>query len=159
MRKIFNFYCFLFWSFLQVNHINDVFPAADAPIAIACLGATSGIGRLISGPLSDHPRVNGVFIQQLAFLMIGVCTTLLPICVHFPALLVNVSLMGIFDGFFVCMMGPVAFDLVGPRKASQALGFVLGSMSIPMTVGPPVAGKLDCLLKKQLSRWARYVST
>lgn len=126
--------------FHLVNHINQVFPGADAPLAIACLGATSGLGRMASGVLSDHPRVNRVMLQQVSFLAIGICTTLLPVCVHFAMILVLVSVMGIFDGCFVCMMGPIAFDLVGPRKASQALGFVLGSMSIPMTVGPPVAG-------------------
>lgn len=33
-------------------------------------------------------------------------------------------------------------DLCGPEGATQAIGFLLGLCSIPLTVGPPVAGLL-----------------
>ena len=38
------------------------------------------------------------------------------------------------------MLGPIAFDLCGPAGAGQAIGFLLALCSIPLTVGPPVAG-------------------
>jgi len=49
--------------------------------------------------------------------------------------------MGLADGCFVSVMGPIAFDLVGQKGAAQAIGCILGLCSIPMTVGPPIAGK------------------
>lgn len=126
--------------FHLVKHVNDTLPEARAEVLIMCLGATSGIGRLVSGFLSDHPKINPVYIQQLAFLVIGVCTTLMPVCRNFIALCVLVLIMGVFDGAFVSMMGPIAFNLVGPQRASQAIGSILGLMSIPMMIGPPLAG-------------------
>ena len=48
--------------------------------------------------------------------------------------------IGIFDGCFVSLIGPVAFDICGKEGASQAIGFVLGLSSIPMTLGPPLVG-------------------
>lgn len=33
-------------------------------------------------------------------------------------------------------------DLCGPEGASQAIGFLLGLCSLPLTVGPPIAGML-----------------
>jgi hypothetical protein len=30
--------------------------------------------------------------------------------------------MGLFDGCFVTMMGPIAFDICGPTGAGQAIG-------------------------------------
>ncbi|KAF4105140.1 hypothetical protein G5714_014471 [Onychostoma macrolepis] len=39
-------------------------------------------------------------------------------------------------------MAPIAFELVGPMQASQAIGYLLGLMAIPMTAGPPIAGLL-----------------
>ncbi|KAG7244175.1 hypothetical protein INR49_004248 [Caranx melampygus] len=45
--------------------------------------------------------------------------------------------MGLFDGCFICIMAPIAFELVGAKDVSQAIGFLLGLMSVPMTVGPP----------------------
>ena len=55
---------------------------------------------------------------------------LLPLC----------AVMGLFDGCFVTLVGPIAFDLCGPSGANQAIGSLLALFSLPMTVGPPVAG-------------------
>lgn len=38
-------------------------------------------------------------------------------------------------------MAPIAFELVGPMQASQAIGYLLGLMALPMTAGPPIAGE------------------
>ena len=48
--------------------------------------------------------------------------------------------MGLFDGCFITMLGPIAYDLCGPSGASQAVGFLLGLCSIPLTIGPLIAG-------------------
>ncbi|XP_070557324.1 monocarboxylate transporter 10-like [Ptychodera flava] len=48
--------------------------------------------------------------------------------------------MGIFDGCFVCMMVPVAIDIVGKKDASQAAGFIFCIIALPMIVGGPTAG-------------------
>ncbi|KAG8269074.1 hypothetical protein J6590_008322 [Homalodisca vitripennis] len=48
--------------------------------------------------------------------------------------------MGLFDGCFISLLGPIAFDLCGQEGAGQAIGFLLGFCSIPLTVGPPIAG-------------------
>ena len=58
----------------------------------------------------------------------------------YEVLLVICCLMGLFDGCFVTLIGPIAFDLCGPAGASQAIGSLLALFSLPMTVGPPVAG-------------------
>ena len=55
---------------------------------------------------------------------------LLPLC----------AVMGLFDGCFVTLVGPIAFDLCGPSGANQAIGSLLALFSLPMIVGPPVAG-------------------
>ena len=49
-------------------------------------------------------------------------------------------ILGIFDGCFITMLGPIAFDLCGGEGAGQAIGFLLALCSIPLTIGPPVAG-------------------
>ena len=58
----------------------------------------------------------------------------------YEVLLVICCLMGLFDGCFVTLIGPIAFDLCGPRGACQAIGSLLSLFSLPVTVGPPVAG-------------------
>ena len=58
----------------------------------------------------------------------------------YEVLLSLCAVMGLFDGCFVTLVGPIAFDLCGPSGASQAIGSLLALFSLPMTVGPPVAG-------------------
>ncbi|XP_077977507.1 monocarboxylate transporter 10-like [Glandiceps talaboti] len=124
-----------------INHLKIVLPNANGAVLVACLGATSLIGRLVFGKVADIPQVNRVVLQQVSFLAIGVISTLIPVAsAHFGGILAAVLVMGIFDGCFVCMMGPVAFDIVGAENASQAVGFILGIMSVPLTLGPPIAG-------------------
>lgn len=65
---------------------------------------------------------------------------MLPLCQVFESVIVVCLFLGLSDGFLISMMSPIAFELVGPMQASQAIGYVLGLMSIPMTAGPPIAG-------------------
>jgi len=116
---------------------------------MACIGITSGLGRLLFGLMSDLPAIrknaNRVYLQQIAFFSMGVCTMMIttaPLCTgyQYQALLAICSLMGLFDGCFVTLIGPISFDLCGPRGAGQAIGCLLAMFSLPMTVGPPIAG-------------------
>jgi MCP family monocarboxylic acid transporter-like MFS transporter 10 len=74
--------------------------------------------------------------------VIGLMTMLIVIVPHFSILIIITLIMGLADGCFVSVMGPIAFDLCGQKGAAQAIGCILGLCSIPLTVGPPIAGKL-----------------
>ncbi|XP_078001531.1 monocarboxylate transporter 10-like [Glandiceps talaboti] len=137
-----------------VNHVEIVSSNSNGAIVITCLSATSLIGRLVFGRIADIGRrvevcghqvdmtvLSPIVLQQIALFVDGFITMLLPFAtLYFPLLVVLVLVMGLFDGCFVCMMGPVAFNIVGATDASQAIGFILGLMAIPGTIGPPFAG-------------------
>lgn len=78
--------------------------------------------------------------QVASFFVIGIMSMMIPLCNIFGGLIAVCLLMGLFDGCFICIMAPIAFELVGAKNVSQAIGFLLGLMSVPMTVGPPIAG-------------------
>jgi len=116
---------------------------------IMCIGVSSGIGRIASGYLADVPAIkrngNRIVLQQASFISIGICTMLLSAAPSFgdhvfEVLMTFSFIMGIFDGCFITMLGPIAFDICGPQGASQAIGFLLALCSVPLTLGPPVAG-------------------
>ena len=84
--------------------------------------------------------------HQISFVAIGLCTMLLTTAPYFGAYafewMTALSLViGFFDGCFITMFGPIAFEICGPVGAAQGIGFILGLCSIPLTVGPPVAGE------------------
>lgn len=116
-------------------------PHANAEVLVMCLGATSGVSRLVSGKIADFPSINRIRMQQFAFFVLGVSTACIPLAQSFWVLAIIVSIMGVCDGCFVCLLGPIAFDLLGPEGAAHGLGCLLGLMSFPMTAGPPLAGQ------------------
>lgn len=152
--------CALFGYFVPFVHLVQF--AKNIPLAeddkvngdraaslMACIGITSMVGRLLFGLVSDFPSVrrngNRIVLQQIAFFSMGVCTMLITLAPYNPGyqyqtLLFICSIMGLFDGCFVTLLGPIAFDLCGPRGAGQAIGCLLAMFSLPMTLGPPVAG-------------------
>nr|XP_033793416.1 monocarboxylate transporter 10 [Geotrypetes seraphini] len=132
-----------------LNHVKErIGPGVDEEVLLLCLGITSGIGRLAFGRLADYvPGVKKVYLQVISFFFIGLMSMMIPLCNTFGALIAVCLFMGLFDGCFICIMAPVAFELVGAKDVSQAIGFLLGFMSIPMIVGPPIAGILHDILK------------
>ncbi|XP_069582243.1 monocarboxylate transporter 10 isoform X2 [Ranitomeya imitator] len=127
-----------------MNHVKERLGAdVREEVLLLCIGVTSGVGRLICGRVADYiPGVKKVYLQAVSFFCIGLMSMMIPLCYNFGGLIAVCLFMGLFDGCFICIMAPIAFELVGPENVSQAIGFLLGFMSIPMTVGPPIAGFL-----------------
>lgn len=136
----------LFGYFVPYVHmgkfVKDTFPGDEENLPVMCIGIASGLGRLIFGFIADFPGINRVLLQQMSFVLIGTMTMCLPATGSFPLLLVISLAMGLFDGCFISLLGPIAYDICGPRGATQAIGFLLGLCSIPLTIGPPIAGML-----------------
>lgn len=124
-------------KFVKVN-----FEGSDHNMPVIMIGISSCLGRLLFGYIADLPRVNRIYLQQIAFVMIGVMTMLLPATDSFVLLCAFSFAMGLFDGCFISLLGPIAYDICGQHGATQAIGFLLGLCSIPLTVGPPIAGLL-----------------
>ncbi|XP_073349553.1 monocarboxylate transporter 10 [Pagrus major] len=127
-----------------MKHVEERFGKdASKEVLLMCIGITSGVGRLIFGRVADYVNgVNKVYLQVTSFFVIGLMSMMIPLCNIFGGLIAVCLLMGLFDGCFICIMAPIAFELVGAEDVSQAIGFLLGLMSVPMTVGPPIAGFL-----------------
>lgn len=136
----------LFGYFVPYVHlakfIKTEFPGEDENLPIICLAITSGLGRVLFGFIADLPRVNRILLQQISLACIGVATMLMPNTKSFTVIIFFVLAMGLFDGCFISMIGPIAIDICGPAGASQAIGFLFGLCSVPLTIGPPAAGML-----------------
>lgn len=80
-------------------------------------------------------------LQVGSFMVLGLMSMMIPQCRVFEGLVAVCAFMGLCDGCFITIMAPIAFTLVGPMQASQAIGYLLGLMAVPMTAGPPIAGR------------------
>ncbi|CAB1332995.1 unnamed protein product, partial [Coregonus sp. 'balchen'] len=115
-------------------------------VLLVCIRVTSCVGRLLIRikqwwpNLFNHVLV--IILQAGSFMVLGLASMLVPLCVRFEALVAVCLLLGLCDGCAITLMAPVTFELVGPQRASQAIGYLMGLMALPMTAGPPLAGLL-----------------
>ncbi|XP_068445292.1 monocarboxylate transporter 8 [Clinocottus analis] len=127
-----------------VNFVKEQFKGTQKEwVLLVCIGASSGVGRLAFGKIGD--LISGpqkIYMQVVSFMALGLMSMMIPQCMVFEGLVVVCVFLGLCDGCFLTMMAPIAFELVGPMQASQAIGYLLGLMSLPMTAGPPIAGLL-----------------
>lgn len=93
-------------------------------------------------PLILSPNAVPILSPQVAsFVLFGIMCMMVPQCRGFEAVIVICLFLGLCDGFFTTIMAPIAFELVGPMQASQAIGYLMGLMAVPMTAGTPIAGR------------------
>ncbi|XP_068633957.1 monocarboxylate transporter 10 [Battus philenor] len=141
----------LFGYFVPYVHIKKFieknFSNVNDNLPLQCIAITSGIGRLTFGYLADKRGMNRILLQQISFYVIGSLTIFLPFVASFN-LLVAISLgMGLFDGAFIALIGPIAFELCGATHAAQAIGCMLGLAAPPLSLGPPIAGYIYSIYK------------
>ncbi|XP_030637052.1 monocarboxylate transporter 8 isoform X2 [Chanos chanos] len=128
-----------------MGFVEEQFLSTSVPdwVVLVSIGASSGMGRLFFGHIVDMVAgVRKMYLQAVSLVVLGLASILMPQCAVFEGLVAVCVLMGLCDGCFVSLMAPIAFELVGPHRASQAIGYLLGIMALPMTAGPPLAGLL-----------------
>lgn len=118
------------------------FPNRNSNLPVMCIGAASCIGRMIVGVLADIPGINRIRIHQGSLIGMGVCMVMLPFLKSFNFLLITSAVLGVFDGMFFPVLGPICYQICGSSGAPQAIGCFLGIVAIPMTIGPVLAGKI-----------------
>ena len=134
-----------------VAYAKDILPESNGEGLLTCISITAGIGKILLGILADRPNVNPVFLQQIWFVSIGIATMLLTTVPFFKdhdtyegyaSMVVFSLILGLFDGCYTTLLGPIAVYICGPLGASQAIGFILGLTSFPFMLGPLLAGHM-----------------
>ena len=115
-------------------------PRDQAALLAGIMSVFSTFGRLLFGHVADSPRINRLYMYQIAFLGIGVANTLCTVLKSFYGLIAYCALFGFFEGCYVCQVPILTGDIVGPDKMGSGVGILFGIKSIPLTLGPPIAG-------------------
>lgn len=126
-----------FADFVKKNYSGQ-----NTELPVQCMAVTSGLGRLAFGWLADKPNINRIFLQQISFYVIGLLTMILPFVQTYWLVIVIALGMGLFDGAFISLIGPIAFELCGSAYASQAIGCMLGLAAVPLSIGPLIAAEI-----------------
>lgn len=112
----------------------------SATYLIGIMSVASTIGRLFFGRVADHPKINRLYLYQFSFLMIGISNTLCPIMTNYIGLAVYASMFGFFEACYVLLAPVLTGDIVGRDKMAHGVGLLFAIKSVPLTLGPPIAG-------------------
>lgn len=98
-------------------YVTATYEGYNKDLPIMCIGMTSGLGRLFFGYIADFKWVNRVLLQTISFALLGLLMIAIPFVklisipfIHPYYILLAITLgMGIVDGCFITLIGPVAY--------------------------------------------------
>lgn len=111
-----------------------------ATLLIGMMSVGSTVGRLFFGKIADHPKVNRLYLYQFSFLMIGISNTICPLMKTYGGLAFYATFFGFFEGCYVLLAPVLTGDIVGRNNMATGVGVLFAIKSIPLTLGPPIAG-------------------
>lgn len=136
-------------------YAKEILPDNSGESLLTCIGVTAAIGKIALGLIADRPNINPVLLQQISFVGIGVITMILTTAPYFndnayTVIVIYSLILGVFDGCFSALLGPIAVYICGPENATQGIGFILGVVSMPFMLGPLLAGVLYDAIKSYI---------
>ena len=128
-------------KYAEDNGIDDM----NGEILLICIAISSSIARLLCGKMSDLPGMNSILLGQISYMALGVSIMMFSCCIYFDQYIFHIFILcsltfGFFEGCCLTMIVPTALKLCGPIGATQGIAFMFGLVSIPVTIGPPIAG-------------------
>ncbi|XP_059473719.1 monocarboxylate transporter 10-like [Neocloeon triangulifer] len=124
-------------KFVSIN-----FPNHDGSVLITCIGVAFGVGRIVYGQVSNLIDANRLLLQQVSLVIVGGCCLALSAISEWYWAIALSLLMGLFDGCFISQIAPIAVELCGVQSAHQAVALYFAVCSVPIALGPPLAGYL-----------------
>lgn len=113
----------------------------DAAILISVLSIVATVFKVLSGKLAGTKRVEILKLYQMALLVMGVATTLIPVQRSYIGLMAYAVVFGMSESCFIVMIPLITKDIVGVQRLPLAIGCVFMLMGIPTVIGAPIAGK------------------
>ena len=110
-------------------------------------GLCSSAGRLLSGFLCNHPRVDTFKVYQAAQFTAGLSIILMTAVPTFSTLTICMVFYGLGDGFFNTSLSVLTFT-ASPLKPATLLGWRMTMSALFMASGPTLAGKCHIPLRR-----------
>ena len=117
-------------------------PMSQGSLLLGYLSISAIFGKLLSGRLSDLPRVRRLYIFVISATILSVSSMCVTSAKTYHGLLAYTIVAGFFDGCFVVTVPLITQDIVGKELMAKAVGNLYGVVAFPLTLGPPVLGEV-----------------
>ena len=89
---------FVPFIYLIDKAVETGYSKGQAAILLSILGITNTVGRVLAGWVSDRPWADCLLINNLALVVGGISTTMVPLCTHYWMLATYASIFGMCIG-------------------------------------------------------------
>ncbi|XP_076033225.1 monocarboxylate transporter 5 isoform X2 [Oratosquilla oratoria] len=107
---------------------------------VLLIGIANTAGRVICGGLSDHPKVDALYVNNLSLIMGGVATIALPFLKDISLMYAYSLVFGFAVAAFASLRSILLVELLGLEKLTNAFGLLLLFQGIAAVFGGPIAG-------------------
>ncbi|KAF6032574.1 hypothetical protein EB796_009175 [Bugula neritina] len=133
---------FLLLPSYAVNGTGGHISEQSAAYLLTALGFSNTFGRLISGVLATRNWLDSVIINNLALLIAGAMTLVLPFCESYFLLVVFSFVFGLCVAAFSSLRSVIVVELMGLDKLTTCYSQLVIFHGISVLIGAPVAGYL-----------------
>jgi len=109
---------------------------------VVILGLVNVVGRVAIGMVADHPKVDPVFVSNVAVLLGGGATMAAPLLSSFWMFAIYCSVFALGVAGFATLRSVICVELLGVEKLTSAYGLLMLFMGMAALMGPPFAAYL-----------------
>lgn len=131
---------FVPFMFLAARAVDTGVDKESASFLLSIIGVTNTVGRVACGALSDHPKVNVLFVNNFALTVGGLVTMLTPLFPSYNMLMVYSAIFGLAIACFASLRSIMVIEFLGLENLTNAFGLTLLFTGISATLGGPLAG-------------------
>ncbi|XP_013399564.1 monocarboxylate transporter 13 [Lingula anatina] len=117
-------------------------PGGDAVFLLSIIGISNTVGRIASGWVCDHAWANSLVISNVALIVGGTATMLVPLCTTHALLAVYSTVFGLCIAAYISLRSIILVELLGLDKLTNAFGLITLCQGLASFIGSPIAGGL-----------------
>jgi len=122
---------------------------SESALLISLIGFFNTGGRIVSGAVTDHPRVDALLVSTVALFFGGICPFLMTFCYNFWSFTIVCILFGLSLSAWIAVTSPLLVDLLGLELLTSAFGILTFLRGVAALLGPPLAGFVIDATSKQ----------
>jgi len=114
--------------------------ADESALLISLIGLVNTMGRILSGAITDHPKIDALFLTTVTIFLGSLCPALMTLCHAFWSYAIVCIMFGLFLSAWPAVTSSCLVDMLGLSHLTSAFGILTCIRGLSAFLGPPVGG-------------------
>jgi len=113
---------------------------SESALLLSLIGIFNTGGRIISGAITDHPKVDALALTTVAIFSGAICPALMTFCYEFWSYAIVCIMFGLFLSAWPAVTSSLLVDILGLEHLTSAFGVLTCIRGLSAFLGPPLGG-------------------